>query len=627
MKTRIKKYLFLVIAMVMVVTVAVTARLSAAEPTTGSLTIICHEQKNGDTTNNPLLKGIEYTLYKVDETCEDVAGAESYVTSNSVAGTTKVTDDNGKVVYSNLALGRYYAKVTNVKEGTYNYESFIVDIPMTNVAGSGYDYDITVEPKIKTAYGNLELTKNDNDGNPLSGVKFKVQAYKYLAYSLSSIEDLPIDNWVDYVPEGSTEVLTVTTDTNGKIKLNNLPCYIYDYSSSVGYNIFFRLIEVSNPNDKYIIDNNSLSCFCFYVDEYGVVKTNYNNSIGPFDKLTYHEVERMKDLVEGANLTTVTYINEKPTISKKIKNNSGEFVDSAGKNITDKLTYKIEFSIPNPYWNSLPQLKDELPEGLVVDQSSIKIVGERYDEDGSLYTEDGYFESITIENNTIIFEPEWEWILESDIEKFIITYDATLDKNKTIIGSNGNINKATITYVNNIAEDGSEISTTTISDTAEVHTGAINIAKVEKGNTTNKLAGAKFKVATTKDNAKAGVFVKDENNADIEVTTDSNGQAQIKGLAYADDGSDVSYWLVETEAPKYKEEVDGVEVEKSYNLLKNPVEVKVGKTTHSTPVQVENSKGLNLPITGGIGIALFVLAGAGIMTYAVVMNKKQKVSE
>ena len=225
---------FLVLVMLVLATISLSlTELKAADPTTGSLTIICHEQKNGDTTTNPPLKGIEYTIYKVDASCQDVDAAETYIEANSVTGITKTTDANGKVVYSDLALGRYYAKVTKVIDGVSYYQNFLVDIPRTDDQGTGLIYDVTAEPKIATLYGNIELTKVDQNGNPLEGVTFKVQVSKIHPQSL---KDVPEYGWADYIPEESSSVLTVTTDSNGKIKLSNLP-----FSGAYSY----RLVEIS----------------------------------------------------------------------------------------------------------------------------------------------------------------------------------------------------------------------------------------------------------------------------------------------------------------------------------------------------------------------------------------------
>ena len=84
--SKLKKYSLLFIAILMVAVSALS--VYAAEPTSGSLTIILHEQKNGDTTTNPVMEGIEYTIYDEDYNEIDVA----------------TTNYEGKVVFSNLAL-------------------------------------------------------------------------------------------------------------------------------------------------------------------------------------------------------------------------------------------------------------------------------------------------------------------------------------------------------------------------------------------------------------------------------------------------------------------------------------------------------------------------------------------
>ena len=274
------------------------------------------------------------------------------------------------------------------------------------------------------------------------------------------------------------------------------------------------------------------------------------------------------------------------------------------------------------------KITDELPQGIILDRDSIKVEGTTADgseiipEDMYTLSQDGLEVTFDISRmaTNIVTLPKYNNI--------IITYNATIDNDYVVIGGDGNINIATLEYTNNIDieydEDGypvdsTEISTTTVSDTAEVHTGAILLEKVEKGNTSTKLAGAKFKIATTKENAEDGIFVQDETGADIEVTTGDNGQAIIEGLKYADDGSDTSYWLVETQAPSYVED----DVTKYYNLLKTPLEVMVGKTTHQSAVQIENGKGFELPETGSIGLIIFLVAGISIMSVAYVLNKKQ----
>ena len=604
MKLRKCKVLAIFFAFILVACIG-SNYVNAEEPTTGSLTIITHEQQNEDTTTNPPLEGIEYTVYKVDETCEDRVDGEYYIEENNIQGISKTTDSTGTVVFDNLELGRYYVKVTDDMDGVLSYENFLVDIPMTNAQGTGLDYNITVEPKIQTAYGNFELIKTDLAGKPLSGVTFKVQVMK--RSSAFSLDDLPLSVWTDYIPEGEDSVLTVTTNSEGKITLSNLPAY-FNYGGAYEEDVIYRLIEISTP-ERYI-NNNIISDLFFYVGEDGKVYTNYQ-TLEQFKKYF------ITNVVEGDNLTSVTYMNEKPEIIKKVKNSAGDFVDSASAFMSDKVTFSITADVPMSVLNmSTYKITDNIPTGLVLDRDSIVVEGMTPTGKGvipeELYTLSDTGLEITFDTSDL-----------NGLSAIVVTYDVSFDSNNVVIGGDGNINTATLEYTNNISEDDVELSTTTITDSAEVHTGAVSIEKIEKGNVDNKLPGAKFKIATTEENAKNGVFVKNSTGEDIEVETDAQGQAIIEGLAYADNGTDVSYWLVETQAPSYQEDGET----KYYNILKSPVEVRVGKTTHTLPIQIQNSKGLTLPATGGIGIAIFAIAGIAIMGGAIVLNKKQKANE
>ena len=620
MHTKVKKYSILMGIITLILVSILAIQVNAEEPTTGSITIIAHEQQNGDTITNPPLKGVEYTIYKVDESCEEIYQARWYIEDNQVEGISKITGEDGTIVFDNLELGRYYAVPTSLPDGVGYREGdldFVVDIPMTNMNGTGWDYDITVEPKIQTAYGNLELTKVDGAGNPIEGVTFKVQVKKEIMYN--SLEDIEENVWVDYIPEGEDSVLTLTTNNEGKIRINNLPAYVK--IGADGERVYYRLVEINAPNG-YIINNGLISSndFIFFIDSNGRILSNILEEVQD----GYYEGTFLEEIIKNVsitdNLTSFTYVNEKPNIVKKVKNSEGEFVDSIGANITDKLTFKVTADVSMQIINMTTyKITDVIPQGIILDTDSIKVEGTTAD-GSEIIPEDMY--TLSQDGLELTFDTSKMYNEETGYPKYnniIITYEATIDKDNVVIGGNGNINTATLEYTNKINEDGEEESTTTATDTAEVHTGAVLLEKVEKGNVSTKLAGAKFKIATTKENAEDGVFVQDETGEDIEVTTGENGQAIIEGLKYADDGSDTLYWLVETQAPSYVE--DGVT--KYYNLLKAPVEVKVGKTTHQSAVQIENGKGFELPETGSIGLVIFLVAGISIMSVAYVLNKKQ----
>ena len=585
MKSKTKKYSIFFVVMVMVLVSTLAVKVKAADPTTGSLTIVAHEQQN-NTTNNDPLEGVEYTIYKVDETVETTTQAESYITSNSVTGTAKTTGEDGTVVFDNIDLGRYYVKVTNVPDGVVATEDFIVELPRTNSTGTGWDYDITVEPKIKTAFGNLEFTKTDANGTPMNGVEFKLQVKQNNGA------------WVDYAAQTN-----FTTNSEGKITLNNLPSY--DYNSNTAT---YRLVEVSVPDTGYIINNKQLATLVWKVNNDGTITIENESSLDS-DLFT---------VTKDANVTKVTYKNEKPEVEKKVKN-GGEYLDMVGAFLTDTVEFKVTAGIPMQIADMKTyKITDNIPQGLTLNRESIKIEATTADSSETVPTDVYTLSQTGLE---VTFNPQK--LAENNYTAIIITYTAKLNMEEAVIGGDGNVNTVTLEYTNKVAENGDEEETTTTTDTAQVHTGALSIEKVEKGNVETKLAGAKFKIATTEQNAKDGIFVKDETGADIEVETNDQGQAVIEGLKYADNEADTSYWLVETQAPSYIE--DGVT--KYYNLLKDPVEVQVGKTTHESAVQIENGKGFDLPATGSIGLAIFTVVGIAVMAGAVVLNKKQKVQE
>ena len=585
MKSKTKKYSIFFVVMVMVLVSTLAVKVKAADPTTGSLTIVAKEQQN-NTTNNDPLKGVEYTLYKVDETVETTTQAESYITSNSVTGTAKTTGEDGTVVFDNIDLGRYYVKVTNVPDGVVATEDFIVELPRTNSTGTGWDYDITVEPKIKTAFGNLEFTKTDANGTPMNGVEFKLQVKQNNGA------------WVDYAAQTN-----FTTNSEGKITLNNLPSY--DYNSNTAT---YRLVEVSVPDTGYIINNKQLATLVWKVNNDGTITIENESSLDS-DLFT---------VTKDANVTKVTYKNEKPEVEKKVKN-GGEYLDMVGAFLTDTVEFKVTAGIPMQIADMKTyKITDNIPQGLTLNRESIKIEATTADSSETVPTDVYTLSQTGLE---VTFNPQK--LAENNYTAIIITYTAKLNMEEAVIGGDGNVNTVTLEYTNKVAENGDEEDKTTTTDTAQVHTGALSIEKVEKGNVETKLAGAKFKIATTEQNAKDGIFVKDETGADIEVETNDQGQAVIEGLKYADNEADTSYWLVETQAPSYIE--DGVT--KYYNLLKDPVEVQVGKTTHESAVQIENGKGFDLPATGSIGLAIFTVVGIAVMAGAVVLNKKQKVQE
>lgn len=586
-KSKISLMLVLMLVLVTVSNSVFAATASIVDTTKkGSLTITALEQLNGASDTTPLA-GVEYSLYKVDvvagTTVTTVAQAETAI-ATMTATEVVTTDDAGVAAFTNLELGRYYAKVTGYPTGTSSVpESFIVDVPMTNTAGDGWIYDITVSPKVKTASGNAVLTKLDGEQEPMAGVKFKVQ--------ISTEENV----WTDYTPEGATEVLTLTTDANGEVKLENYPITVNEKAAK------FRFVE-TEVAEGYIIDNSQLDYVYATADGKTVV------------------VHANGDAEEAAETGMLQMINEKPAAVKTVKTDDGSYADVASVNATDVVSFNVTVDVPTVIANmSTYTLTDTLPAGLT-NRTNLVVKGllRQGGAEENVAT-DAYTKTDANGVLTLTFNPD----KIATYTTIVVTYDVSVDTD-VVVGSVGNTNTATLEYTTEVDVDGTEKSKDTTEDTAKVVTGGVKIHKVDPQGAA--LANAKFKIATSQANAIAGTFVKDATGADIEVATAADGYAVINGLAYNDDETARDYWLVETQAPTYTETVDGVETTKAYTLLSAPVKVSVSGTSHTVDVEVVNKKPYNLPLTGGMGTIIFTLVGISLVVIAKSI-KKEKVQQ
>lgn len=579
-KSKISLALFLMLVVVTVTNTVLAATASLVDTSKkGSVTITALSQLNGSTDTVPL-KDVKYALYKVDEvagtTITTVDAAENYIKGKTPVNEL-VTGDNGKVAFTNLDLGRYYAKVVEVPIGTTEVpESFLVDVPMTNQAGNGWIYDIDVQPKVQVASGNAVLTKVDGADKPIQGVVFKVQ--------VSTEEDV----WEDYTPEGATTVLSLTTDENGQVKLEDFPITLNQKDAK------FRLVEMSTPDDGYIIDNANL--------DYVYAESNGKTVV----------VHKDGTKETAADVAQLKMVNEKPTIAKK----AGENLDVESVNVNEPISFTVTADVPSVIADmSVFKITDTLSDGLT-GRTNLVVKG-AVESGFETIPESAYEKTETDKVLTLEF-------YTTEIDKYsaiIVTYDVKLDMNNVVLGTAGNTNTAELTYTNKVDVDGTTIETDVKStdETVKVVTGGVKIHKVNADGA--NLSGAKFKIATSEANAQNGVFVQDE-IGDIEVTTADDGYALIKGIAYNDDETARDYWLVETQAPTFVENGET----KAYTLLGKPVKVSVSGTSHTVDVEVINKKPINLPLTGGMGTIILTVLGVAFIVIARSI-KKQKVNE
>lgn len=235
---------------------------------------------------------------------------------------------------------------------------------------------------------------------------------------------------------------------------------------------------------------------------------------------------------------------------------------------------------------------------------------------------------------TIDFAKYLNSLQKNSTETFTITYTVKLNEN-AVLGQTGNKNKVYLEY-QNYGEK--EPKKTTDKDTT-VFTYGIDLTK--KGEGTDVLEGVKFEL-TDSENQPVKVQKNGTNEfytpggSSNEVTTDANEKIYIRGLKPG------TYKLTETKTNV------------GYVLLKDPVVIEIkddnatgdatadvgskpvtmqadqiNKTsaTAEVPLTVVNSKGFNLPATGGRGIALFTIAGIAIVAAAgslLFMRKRSK---
>ncbi len=329
-----------------------------------------------------------------------------------------------------------------------------------------------------------------------------------------------------------------------------------------------------------------------------------------------------------ADTTTVNLKSETPSINKT--------ADKTTVNIGDVVTYTVKGSIPDTtgYAEYAYKIHDELTKGLdfvnnatgtacTDNKVAVKVAFTNATDAGKAPTE----ATLDAENNRKMSLDLSAWIRanqENKGKEFTVIYYAKVNKDAEVT----NNNKASLEYGNNPND-----TTTTTPSEAKTPTYPLDILKKKAGiagATTEKLAGAKFKLYSNKTDADknddtkaikvspvttgvAGNYVVDPTSSTTEFESVENIERKdynlrVNGLAEG------TYYLVETKAP------DG------FNKLTAPVEIKITKSTDTDVnnwtiskagtvetdkiIDIENSTGSLLPSTGGRGAIVFAVIAA-----------------
>lgn len=297
---------------------------------------------------------------------------------------------------------------------------------------------------------------------------------------------------------------------------------------------------------------------------------------------------------------------EYPTIDKE--------VDDQDVEVGQEVTWTITSTVPDTtgYDTFIWKLHDTMSEGLTFG-SSIETTN---------FTVMFGETEITISEDDIIFADNG-FVLTLDMTEYqdyagqpiTITYTAIVNEN------------AVCNYTHNLAwleygHDPDEELEHTPPIEIPVYSSEIVIDKIEAGNESIKLEGAKFVLykevegvryyykytpASEGIDAKVEWIPSSDGSVPADATvvvTDVNGYAAFQGLESG------TYYIQETEAPE------------GYNLLTNPVEIIVDAPTtdeNGKPIgvsvesQIANNTGSELPETGGIGTKIFYIVGAVLL--------------
>lgn len=317
-----------------------------------------------------------------------------------------------------------------------------------------------------------------------------------------------------------------------------------------------------------------------------------------------------------------TYVIDDVTFSAKHQEVSvTKTADKTSVTKNEKVTYTITVDIPTYVTGATDRsfsVSDLLPDGLTIDTDSINVILKYLGFESTLpegtYTLDktatyDYTFKFSVDSTQYL---DWAGL---GGHQLIITYTATLNDDNTTAVNVAETNTATFDYsfypyVNNSHHQ----KTATVS----VTTFAIKINKFVDGESDTKLADAKFdlyRTATQEEiDKRVAIDIPHTDIKGIKLEGDkiTNADGVTVFEKYEANADKYDYYLVETAAPS------------GYNILDNAVKVnftdaEVAETEGIYTVNVSNSSGIKLPVTGGTGTVIFTVIGIVLMAGAVLL--------
>lgn len=446
----------------------------------------------------------------------------------------------------------------------------------------------------------VKSVKNDFTGNAtIDDIKEAINSINEVSRKSSSIVDEFVKyNGRDFPKKSSTEV------ASGKAQI----------TTEFG---FYAILQTGAPVNGHIASAPVLACLPMQQETGGTWLKKY--TVEPKDDtISITKQVKAKDDDDTYKDETITNIGN--TVSYEI---IAELPTYGADIVNSGITYTIE---------------DPLPLGVTYTENSVSATLIKKTESGDVEVTSSIDPSYSNGKITLTIPAnDYKTSINGTYYKIKITYSALLNGSAVVEGT-GNTNTATLTYSSYVDQTTTTTKTTTTTAVAKVYTMGLDITKIEKGSVPTKtLAGAEFEVYTDAAGQEANrlSFIKTSGSDEIQhyrvatpgeagaVTTivvtdstdaDKNGKLMIDGL------NNTTYYFKETKAPT------------GYNLSPDLFTIKVEPTdtydyTDATNKvlafdgnrlsrDIENSTGINLPVTGGMGTILFTAIGLLLMAGA-----------
>lgn len=484
---------------------------------------------------------------------------------------------------------------SNIFAGTTN--------PITNDSMAAITINNAVEGDTFAAYKVVDITYNGTSNNLTH--KFNSSFTEYFNGTYTPAVNKTIEQFA------------ALADNSDDLKelLSNLPAYITAKSISP-----VATQTVAQGNTSVTFSNLAMG-------EYFIIPTSTTS-------VYQLMLQKVEPTVSGSN-----YALSDVTISAKHKEvNISKEADKTSVTKGETVIYTITVDIPTydlSATNKTFSIVDTLQSGLTLKDGSISA---KFSDDAipvsGKYSLSNTASGFTFSVDNDKYDATWKAKAEG-LVKLIITYKATLDNNinsDSIITSYDNKIKNEVIYTYSTYPYKGD--TATKKSEKDVNSFIIKVVKYDANAVGTKLAGAKFdlyrtlrsgETATTVDIPGTATLLESEKRGiklESGLTTDGNGVIEFKKYEAngVDSAAAYDYYLVETEAPV------------GYNLLQEAVKVNFAEANVSGSngvytVNIPNSTGFQLPITGGTGTVLMSLIGIALMACAVVLlvvSRKKK---